>query len=102
MKKLAMNKATAPLAQYARELDGSLLVITEEGQPIAALVPVAGIDMESLAVGTNPKFLEIIERSRRREKSEGGVSIEEVRRRLGLNHTPKKKTTLRKAKRKDS
>src|SRR5579864_5306941 len=98
MKKLAMNKATAPLAQYARELDGSLLVITEEGQPIAALVPVAGIDMESLAVGTNPKFLEIIERSRRREKSEGGVSIEEVRRRLGLKIAVSK-TIPQKAKR---
>jgi antitoxin (DNA-binding transcriptional repressor) of toxin-antitoxin stability system len=97
MKKLAINKATASLAQYARELNGGPLVITDEGRPVAALVPVGDMDMESLAVGSNPKFLEIMERSRRREKNEGGISIDQVRQRLGLkNGVLKKKMTPRK------
>ena len=103
MRKLAISKATGSLAKYARELNGRLLVITDEGQPVAALVPVAGIDIESLAVGTNPRFLEIIERSRKREKGEGGLSIEEVRQRLGMrNNFSKKKTIPRKVKRRVS
>jgi antitoxin (DNA-binding transcriptional repressor) of toxin-antitoxin stability system len=101
MKKLAIGKATASLAQYARELNGGPLVITEQGHPVAALVPVAGIDLESLTVGTNPKFLEIMERSRRREKNQGSLSIEAVRHRLGLkNGFPKKKKVPRTASRK--
>ena len=103
MKKLALDKATATLAHYARELNGKPLVITEQGQPIAALNPVAGMDMETIAVSTNAKFLEIIERSRRREKNEGGLSIEEVRQRLDMkNDNSRKKTSPRKAKRRVS
>jgi antitoxin (DNA-binding transcriptional repressor) of toxin-antitoxin stability system len=83
MKRLQITKATAPLAEYARELKGTL-VITEKGRPIAALVPIEGVDWESLAVGTNPKFVDLIERSRRRYEVEGGISSEEMRRHFGL------------------
>ena len=54
------------------------------GKPIAALVPVEGVDLETLAVGTNPDFLDLIERSRRRQLAEGGRTLEEVRRRLEM------------------
>ncbi|SRR5712692_7751465 len=84
MKKLKITEATASLAEYARQLNHGPLVVTENGKPIAALVPVEGVDWESLAVGTSPKFLDIIERSRRRHEAEGGISIDEMRERLGL------------------
>ena len=45
-------------------------------------------DAEAISLSTNPRFLAIIERSRLRQKREGGISSEEMRRRLGL---PKKK-----------
>ena len=41
-------------------------------------------DLESFALSTNPRFLAMIERSRARMESEGGISTEEMRRRLGL------------------
>ena len=37
-------------------------------------------DQESVSLATNPKFMEIIERSRASARTEGTVSLEEVRR----------------------
>ena len=84
MKKLTIQKATASLADYARALNGEPLVVTVAGKPIAALVPVEGVDLEGLAVGTNPDFLDFIERSQRRMKEEGGIPVEEIRRRFSI------------------
>lgn len=42
------------------------------------------MDAESIALANNPKFVAIIERTRARYKTEGGVSLQEVRRRLGI------------------
>ncbi len=41
-------------------------------------------DSETMKLSTNPKFIAIIEDSRARMKAEGGISSEEMRRRLGL------------------
>jgi tetratricopeptide (TPR) repeat protein len=45
-------------------------------------------DAETIALANNPKFLEILERSRQRHQAEGGISLEEMRRRLGLDQLP--------------
>jgi antitoxin (DNA-binding transcriptional repressor) of toxin-antitoxin stability system len=65
LKKIALDKATTTLADAVVSLDGKALVVTLKGKPIAALVPVEGLDWESLTVGTSPDFLDLIERSRR-------------------------------------
>jgi hypothetical protein len=39
---------------------------------------------EMVALSTNPQFMALIERSRARHRAEGGISSEEMRRRLGL------------------
>ena len=41
-------------------------------------------DSESVSLVNNPRFLAIIERSRIRHEREGGISSDEMRRRLGL------------------
>lgn len=41
-------------------------------------------DLEAVTLSTHPQFLELIEQSRRRHKAEGGISSDEMRRRLGL------------------
>ncbi|MCP4660030.1 MAG: hypothetical protein GY856_31905 [bacterium] len=48
------------------------------------MVPLADEDLESLAVATHPDFLTLIERSRARYKAEGGISLEEIRRKYGV------------------
>jgi len=82
MKTLEMAEATAPLAQYARNAAKEPLVLTEDGKPIAALVSVEDADWESISLSTNPKFIALIERSRARQRAEGGISPAEMRRRL--------------------
>ncbi len=46
---------------------------------------VEGPDWESISLSTNPEFMAIIERSRVRHRTEGGISSDEMRRRLGLD-----------------
>ncbi len=82
-----MAKATAPLADYARDVRSEPVILTVRGKPVAALVSIENADSETVALSTNSQFLELIERSRARRKAEGGVSSAEMRRRLGLKRT---------------
>jgi len=84
MKTLEVDKATAPLAEYVRDVNREPVILTVDGQPVAALVPVDNTDLETATLSTHPGFLALIERSRARQESEGGISGEEMRRRLGL------------------
>lgn len=84
MKTLELNRATAPLAQYARQAKRGPMVFTSHGRPIAALVYIPNADAETISLSTNPQFIALIQRSRLRHKREGGISSEEMRRRLGL------------------
>jgi len=60
-------------------------------------MPVENADAETVSVSTNPKFLALIERSRRRRDAEGGNSSAEVRRRLQAK--PKRAVTSERARR---
>jgi hypothetical protein len=42
------------------------------------------MDLESLRLSTNPDFLELIERSRKRDKAEGGMTSAAVRCSFGI------------------
>jgi len=84
MKVLEMADAVAPLAQYAQNVGEEPVVLTIDGKPVAALFSVDESDWETLALSTHPQFKAIIEQSRTRQKREGGVSSEEMRRRFDL------------------
>ena len=84
MKTIEMAEATAPLSQYAQEVDHGSLILTIEGRPVAALVSVENADLETMALSTHPEFIELVQRSRKRQKAEGGVPSAEMRGRLGL------------------
>ena len=80
MKTIDVAEATDTLSDYARKGLKEALVVTRRGKPLLALTPIRRRDWESIAVATNPKFLAIIERSRRSRRP--GLSTEEMRRRL--------------------
>ena len=84
MKTLEANQATAPLAEYARDVKNEPLILTIGGEPVAALLPIENADLETVMLSTHPQFLALIERSRGRQKAEGGISNTDMRRRLGL------------------
>lgn len=82
MKVIERANATGTLADYAAEIDKGVVIVTNQGQPVAALVPIENADLETVALSTNRQFLDLIERSRARVRAEGGVSGEEMRRRF--------------------
>ena len=84
MKIVEIAEANATLAEYTSDLTEEPVIVTKNGQPIAALVTLENVDLETISLSTNPKFIELIERSRSRRRTEGGISSQEMRRRLGL------------------
>jgi antitoxin (DNA-binding transcriptional repressor) of toxin-antitoxin stability system len=82
MKTIDVAEATDTLSDYARKGLKEAVVVTRRGKPLLALTPIRRGDWESIAVATSPKFLAIIERSRKSRRP--GLSTEEMRRRLGL------------------
>ena len=83
MKTIEIAQATASLADYAGDVKNEPLILTIKGKPVAALVSLENADLETVALSAHPQFLALIERSRARQKTEGGLSSEEMRRRLG-------------------
>jgi hypothetical protein len=83
VKTVEMADATASLSHYARGARKQALVVTDKGKPVLALMPLpSGTDLENIAVTTHPSFQAIMQRSERRYRSEGGLSTDQVRRRL--------------------
>lgn len=82
MKTIEISKASKSLSEYAKELNNEILVITSDNKPIAAVVSLKNVDMESLSLSTNPEFIEIIEKSRRDFKLGKKLSLDEIKREI--------------------
>lgn len=82
MKAVEIADVAASLAQYAKGAEKQPVVLTLDGKPVAALVGLGSIDMETCAMSNDPRFLSIIEKSRARYKAEGGLTPAELRRRF--------------------
>ncbi len=80
-----VNEAVRPLAEYAQQIAAGPVVVTVKGRPVAVMLAIENADQETISLSTNPQFLALIERSRARQKREGGISSTEMRRRLGCN-----------------
>ena len=84
MKTIETVEAKGTLAEYAARVHEDPVVVTDHGRPVAVLLALDNVDVETVSLSTNPKFIQLIERSRARHKSEGGISSDEMRKRLGL------------------
>ena len=80
MKVIKITNAT--LAEYAAEIDDGPVIVTSEGRPVAALVSLENIDLETVSLSTNREFLALIERSRASVRNSGGLQSDEMRRRF--------------------
>jgi antitoxin (DNA-binding transcriptional repressor) of toxin-antitoxin stability system len=89
MRIIEKMEATAPLTEYATGVKKEPVIVTRRGKPIAALVSIENADLETVSLSTNRRFLELIERSRARQRAEGGISSGEMRRRLDVKKTGK-------------
>jgi antitoxin (DNA-binding transcriptional repressor) of toxin-antitoxin stability system len=50
MKTLEVAQATAPLAEYAGDVKNEPLILTINGKPVAALVPIENADVETVTL----------------------------------------------------
>jgi len=82
MKILEKSDATGSLAEYTADIEKEPVIVTSDGIPIAALVPIGNVDLETMSLSTNAVFIALIERSRARHRAEGGISSGEMRRRM--------------------
>lgn len=79
MKTIPLSRASRPLAEYARELNDDIVVLTEAKRPVAAIVPLKAVDRESLALSAHPEFLELVERSRAQFAAGKTLSLDEMK-----------------------
>jgi antitoxin (DNA-binding transcriptional repressor) of toxin-antitoxin stability system len=84
VKTIEVSQSDDSLAECARAAAREPLVLTDGGVPIAALVSIDDVDLESLALGADPEFLALIEQARAQHEAGLGLSTEEVRRELGI------------------
>lgn len=91
MKTIDIVKTTGQLREYAQNARNEAIIVTRRGKPMAAVIGVDQFDYESLSLSTNPKFIGIITKSRARLEKEGGLSSAEVRRKLGMPLSRKKR-----------
>ncbi len=84
MKIVEITEAKDTLAEYTSTILNEPLIVTSEGKPIAALVSLENTDWETISLSSNPEFIKLIEQSRLSRRQKGGISSEEMRRRLGL------------------
>lgn len=82
MKTIELSDATGSLADYARDIGREPAILTVDGSPVAALIPLENVDVETVRLSMHPQFIDLIERSRARHAREGGISSAEMRRRL--------------------
>ncbi len=95
MKRVEMADATAPLQDYARGVSREPLVVMRRGKPVAALIPLDEGKWEDMVVSTHPGFIDLIERSRARQKPGHGIPLEEIKRKYGIRTRPARKRSRR-------
>ena len=89
MKAIKLPKELEPLLEVAEASQGETLVFTDKKRLVAALVSLRKVDRESLALGTNPEFLKIIETARKQIRAGKKTSLEELEAKFKLA-TPNK------------
>jgi antitoxin (DNA-binding transcriptional repressor) of toxin-antitoxin stability system len=85
VKSVKLSDVRGSLSEYARKGLRETVVVTRQGRPVMAVMPLTKHDdWESVFLSTNARFLEIIERSRESARDRGCIPLEEVRRKHGL------------------
>jgi antitoxin (DNA-binding transcriptional repressor) of toxin-antitoxin stability system len=91
MKTVSITKASRSLAEYAIALNGDIVVVTKDNQPLAALVPLRNIDRESWALSSHPEFRRLMAKARREIAKGKTLSLEELRMRALRPRTSSKR-----------
>jgi hypothetical protein len=83
MKVLPLEETTLTVPDLAELVKEGPIVLTRNGQPWMTVKDVSGSDWESISLASNPRFMALIEQSRRSYREKGGIRLEDIRRELG-------------------
>jgi len=97
MKVIPLERAKISLPEAAELAQDEPIILTRKGKPWAALRNLSGTDWESVSLANNPKFIALIEESRRSYREEGGFELHELCKELGLK-TPRRSGKAKKRK----
>ena len=87
MKVVPLEGTTMTLPELVELARGEAIILSRNGQPLVSVRDVSGSDWESVALARDPRFVAIIEQSRRSYREQGGIGIEELRRELNLEES---------------
>ena len=93
MKAVAVEDTALTAEDLATMAQKELVVLTRKGNPVVAVKNLSGSDWESVSLANNPKFIALIEASRRSYREQGGIGLDEIRGKFGLR--PRRKTAAR-------
>ncbi len=83
--KIDISQSGEAIQDALERENGEPVLITRDGKAVAAVVPLEADDLESIALALDPEFLAMIEEGRRSAERDGGISFEEMKRRLGMS-----------------
>jgi hypothetical protein len=82
VKVLALEDTTLTVPDLAELVREGPVIVTRNGQPWMTVKDVSGSDWESVSLASNPRFMALIEQSRRSYREKGGIRLEDIRREL--------------------
>ncbi len=91
MRTVDISEAADSLPEYGRKKPGETWVLTRQGRPVAAVVPLDEEDYFSMRLANNPEFIEIIERSRAQARTEGTIPLAEIEREFDIKPPRKRR-----------
>jgi antitoxin (DNA-binding transcriptional repressor) of toxin-antitoxin stability system len=96
VKSVKLTDVTGSLSECAQKGLREAVVVTKRGRPVMAVMPLPrNDDWESVSISMNPKFIEIIERSRASAREKGCIPLAEVRRRHGTKPNARRRPKTR-------
>ncbi len=84
MNRIELEETDLTLPDLAKMLKTGTVILMRKGKPLAAVKALAGKDWEPISLANNPRFLDLVEESGRSYREQGGLSLEAIRKELGL------------------
>ena len=92
MKVVPVEESDVTASQLAKMAKSGSVILTRNGRPLAAVKDLSGSDWESVSLANNPRFIALIEESRRSYREQGGIPIDDLRKEFGLRPRSTKKS----------
>lgn len=82
MKVIPLEGSTLTVPELEAMVRQGPVILTRNGLPLMTVKDASGSDWEAVSLRSNPRFISLIEESRRSYRESGGVALDDVRREL--------------------